>query len=174
MGVLLSAGVPATNADYVREESVLVKQWTPVTDAGESWKAQNDAIGAWIRLFAEHVETICKAYGVPLDVMQRTLGCFQQQIADDLTVLKWAESFASHHDLGWEQTARAVQTSIQDVRDRLDPYIVLGLRLTLTFPFVPTDAKPAEPNTVREVFFPLPSASGEYERTESEDGRRAA
>jgi len=159
MHILRSAGVPATNIDYVREERDLMKQWTPVTDAGESWREQNDAIGAWVRLFAEHVETICKSYGVPLDVLQRALGGFQQQIAADLTVLKWAQSYAAHHDLGWEQTARAVETSIQDVRDRLDPYIVLGLRLTLTFPFVPTEGHPAGEDGVREVFFPVPTAA---------------
>lgn len=175
MGVLLTRNQPGTQLDYIRTEVGLVDQWAPFAEAKHEGNNQaNDVCGAWIHLFAAKVKTLCHYYGVPLDTLQSTMREFQEQIHQDLALQKWARSYAAHHDVGWEAAAKSVDSSIRDVRDHLDPFVVIGLRITLTFPFVPTEGHPAGEGVQRVVFFPLPDASEKPESAECEDGRRVA
>lgn len=174
MGVLLTSNQPGTQSDYIRAEVGLVDQWATFAEAKhQGTLKKNDVCYAWIRLFAAEIETLCHHYGVPLDTLQSVMREFQEQILRDLALQKWARSYTAHHDVGWGAAARSVDSSIRDVRDRLDPFIVIGLRLTLRFPFVPTAGHPAGEDAVRTAFFPLPGASGQVEETEGQE-RRAA
>lgn len=161
MGCLLAEGVPGTIRDYALTPYDLINKWTPVVQARRAGAREyaNGAVSAWGRLFAEHVHTICKDYSVPLTTLHETLGTFQEQIARDLELLKLVESRRDRQDLGWEETARGVYPQITKIRDRLHPYVILGLKLTFTFPFVPTEEHPTGKNAVRAVIFPLPGVT---------------
>lgn len=135
----------------------LLEQFPLVHDAQDNPERKEEydaAINVWVRLFARLLRDLYNGqYELSADTVEHILAEYQQKIAQDLIVLKWAESCRAHKDVRLEEAAHTVKGMLQEVRGYASQ--ILGLRMTMFVPHVPTEEAPEEkPPVERGVFIP--------------------
>ena len=163
MSLHLSTGQPVSAGEFILDQWRIMQNWPPAQSPEK--EHSNDAVYAWIHLFAAHVRNLCAKHGIPVDILLSRLAGFQDKIAKDIAVLKWAKSMSERHDVGWESAADLVTSQIEKTRDLTGRRF--GSQLTLIFPYVPTSPDASGPDTVRHVYFPLETTAGQAHRHDS-------
>ena len=134
--------------------------WSPRGELPPDDRSRQNALTcAWILLFAVRVRELCQTLNVSVDIMERTIAALQEQIRQDLELLKWVQSAVKHCDVGWDGAAALIRSELNEVRDRTGKLI--GWRLSLAFPYVDPSGNGANghPPILREELLPVDSVA---------------
>ncbi|MCK5020674.1 MAG: hypothetical protein KAS32_26880 [Candidatus Peribacteraceae bacterium] len=158
MKMHLSNGETVSLGEFNARQADVIKKSSLVSGSykiGDSVNA-NRAVIFLVTIFAEHIRDLCERYGVPVDICESVMIQIQEEIRNDVDILKWAESSREKYDVGFDGIANLIKHNLTTVEREEH---VIGYRLTLTFPYVDIGDGKSGKDATRDFFFSLENIS---------------